>query len=167
MLSRSAQPQGVQRSARPGYEKRDVNAKWIFGIVVFLAAVGLLMHFCLAGMMQRLGRTPTPRDSYAGAHRLSPATAELNTNVPHLQLSPPAELKQFRAREDAELNSYGWIDRSSGIVRVPIDRAMELVLQRGLPTRSGSNGDQTGPSSWELQQQRVPVLQPAQPPRAQ
>lgn len=162
MLSPNTQPQGTERFSRAGYEKRDVSAKWIFGIVVFLAAAGLIMHFCLAGVMQRLQRTPTPRDAFAGAQRLSPAAAELNTNVPHLQLSPSADLKQFRGREEAELNTYGWIDRTSGIVRVPIERAMELVLQRGLPTRSGSNGDQTGPSSWELQQQRVPPARPAQ-----
>jgi hypothetical protein len=159
MFGRSAQPQGSQRLPGSGYEQRDVSAKWIFGIVAFLVAAGLVMHFCLAGMMQRLGRTPTPQDAFAGAQRSSASVAELNTNVPHLQLSPPRDLEQFRAREEAELNSYGWIDRTAGVVRVPIERAMELVLQRGLPTRSGSNGDQTGPSSFELQQQRVPAPQ--------
>jgi hypothetical protein len=162
MLSRSAQPQDSQRVPRSGYEQRDVSAKWIFGIVAFLVVAGLVMHFCLAGMMQRLGRKPTPRDAFTGAQGSSPGMAELNTNVPHLQLSPAEDLEQFRAREEAELNTYGWIDRTAGVVRVPIERAMELVLQRGLPTRSGGNADQTGPSSLELQQQRLPRPQGTQ-----
>jgi hypothetical protein len=33
------------------------------------------------------------------------------------------------------LEGYGWVDREAGVVRVPIERAMELLLERGLPTR--------------------------------
>ena len=51
-------------------------------------------------------------------------------------------------------------ERTAGIVRIPIDRAMELVLQRGLPVRSGTNRNETGPSSYQLQQQRSQFAQP-------
>jgi hypothetical protein len=76
-------------------------------------------------------------------------------SLPHLQVSPAADLKEFRANEDRELTTYGWANRSTGIARVPIDRAMELVLQRGLPTRTGTNEGTPGPSVYELQQQRT------------
>jgi hypothetical protein len=153
MQNLSAKPQGRQQAAAQGYEKRDADAKWIFGIVAFLIAAGLIMHFCLLGLMTLLGKTPTPRDRlYGVAHANAPGE---NKNVPHLQLSPPKDLREFRAREETELNTYGWIDRTNGVVRVPIDRAMELVLQRGLPTRAGTNEDRSGPSSYDLQQQRV------------
>ncbi len=33
------------------------------------------------------------------------------------------------------MHSYGWVDQPAGVVRIPIDRAMELLAQRGLPTR--------------------------------
>jgi hypothetical protein len=42
----------------------------------------------------------------------------------------------MRAEEDQILGSYGWIDRERGIVRVPIDRAITLLAQKGLPTRA-------------------------------
>jgi hypothetical protein len=42
-------------------------------------------------------------------------------------------LANLRAAEEADLDSYGWIDRNSGTVHIPIDRAMQLLLQRGLP----------------------------------
>ena len=41
----------------------------------------------------------------------------------------------IRAAEDQILNSYGWVDRSKGIVRIPIDRAIDLLAKRGLPAR--------------------------------
>ena len=38
-------------------------------------------------------------------------------------------------QEEQTLHSYGWVDQPAGVVRIPIDRAMELLAQRGLPTR--------------------------------
>jgi hypothetical protein len=77
-----------------------------------------------------------------------------------LQVSPPDDLAKFRAEEAAALNSYGWVDQDKGIVRMPIDRAMDLVLQRGLPARQPSERGKTGPSTYELQQQRPNSPQP-------
>lgn len=52
---------------------------------------------------------------------------------PTLQLSPRADMQRFQAEEMAELRSYGWVDREHGIVRVPIDKAMEKVVRDGIP----------------------------------
>ena len=144
---------GRQRFKRGGYERRDADAGWIFGVVAFLVIAGLIMHFCLAGVVERLGKTPTPHDRWTGVRPGAGVSVESKAG-PHLQLAPTEDLKKFREREDAELNTYGWIDRTAGVVRIPIERAMELVLQRGLPVRVGTNQDQAGPSSYELQQQR-------------
>src|SRR3954471_1931572 len=155
MSKRKARPRGRPEAPRAGYEERDVNAQWIFGLVVFLLLSCLVMHFCLAGFMQRLSRKPSAQDTLAGVPRRASVAQERQT-APRLQVMPSDDLKKFRAQEDAELHSYGWVNRTSGVVRVPIERAIELVLERGLPVRAGSNEDQTGPSSLELQQQRVP-----------
>ena len=52
--------------------------------------------------------------------------------APRLQIHPVANWRQFRNAEDARLSTYGWMDRSAGAVHVPVDRAMEIVLQRGV-----------------------------------
>jgi hypothetical protein len=52
---------------------------------------------------------------------------------PRLQVAPSQELQELRASEEAVLQSYGWVDQAAGIVRLPMARAMELVLERGLP----------------------------------
>jgi hypothetical protein len=153
MPNPSAKPQGRPRRAVAGYEKRDANAKWIFGIVGFLLVSGLIMHFVLAGVMERLGKTPYPTDALEGTRR-GPDARVQTKSVPHLQISSAEELNEFREKEEAELKSYGWIDRTAGVVRIPVARAMDLLLERGLPTRTGTNAPATGPSSYQLQQQR-------------
>jgi hypothetical protein len=52
---------------------------------------------------------------------------------PRLEPDPLAPRRAARAREDAVLGSYGWVDPNAGVARIPIDRAMELLVERGLP----------------------------------
>jgi len=54
---------------------------------------------------------------------------------PRLEKDERKNLKDARVAEDETLYSYGWVDEKAGVVRIPIDRAMELIAQRGLPTR--------------------------------
>jgi hypothetical protein len=62
-----------------------------------------------------------------------PATPE-----PRLEARPGTTLSSLRQSEDRRLGSYGWIDRAAGVVRIPIERAMELTAQRGLSVRPGA-----------------------------
>ncbi len=55
--------------------------------------------------------------------------------TPSPEVSSGEMLRQLRATEDAALNTYGWVDRANGKVHIPIERAMDLLLQRGLPVR--------------------------------
>jgi hypothetical protein len=55
---------------------------------------------------------------------------------PRLQTNPRADLKDLRDSEERVLESYSWVDRNGGVVRIPIDEAMKLTLQRGLPART-------------------------------
>jgi hypothetical protein len=73
---------------------------------------------------------------------------------PHLQVSPPADMAAFRAQEEQGMTNYAWIDRSNGVVRIPIERAMELLLERGLPVRASNAPARTGKSSFELIRER-------------
>lgn len=50
---------------------------------------------------------------------------------PRLQINPARDLQQMRAVEDEVLNSYGWVDKPAGVVRIPVDRAMKLLAERG------------------------------------
>ncbi|MBV9673624.1 MAG: hypothetical protein JO076_12480, partial [Verrucomicrobia bacterium] len=69
---------------------------------------------------------------------------------PRLQVNPRDDLVNYQNRENRTLNSGGWIDRSKGIVRIPIEQAMALIVQRGLPVRP----TELGPTEVEVQRQK-------------
>lgn len=54
---------------------------------------------------------------------------------PHLQSDPAAALEKLRAQEDARLNGYGWVDRQKQLVHIPVDTAIDVLLETGLPAR--------------------------------
>jgi hypothetical protein len=109
------------------YEKRDIRfaalAKAFGGLAILLALVALSSGAVLRALSRRL-----PADV---RRRLLPAE-------PRLQADPAADLRRMRAEEDAELAGYAWVNRSRGVVRLPIERAMVLLLRRGLPTRAAA-----------------------------
>jgi hypothetical protein len=61
---------------------------------------------------------------------------------PRLQVSAPRDLKLYKATQDEILSSYGWVDQNAGIVRIPIDRAMDILVQKGLPVRGAAPAKQ-------------------------
>lgn len=117
-----------------GYEVQDANVRGILmaGLVlaVSTAAVMLLMVLMLKAFS----------GPQAKVSRHAPATTvpKQTPLEPRLQVTPQKDLATLRAEEDGLLNNYGWVDKGKGTVRIPIDRAMELTLQRGLPTRLAS-----------------------------
>ncbi|HQZ37413.1 MAG TPA: hypothetical protein PLH72_00135 [Vicinamibacterales bacterium] len=56
---------------------------------------------------------------------------------PRLQTQPFKDGYLLKERQDERLDSYGWTDKASGAVHIPIDRAIDLTLERGLPARQG------------------------------
>jgi hypothetical protein len=53
---------------------------------------------------------------------------------PRIEVEPYQQLLTVRAREDHVLSSYAWIDKQDGIVRIPIDQAMDELAKKGLPS---------------------------------
>ena len=70
----------------------------------------------------------------------SPLAKQAAPAGPHLQVSAPKDLAEMLAVEEKILNSYDWVDRQAGTVRIPIDRAMQLLAERGLPASPKESG---------------------------
>jgi hypothetical protein len=124
-----------------------IVASVIFMILFCLASAGILIsHFSKNRAMQKMSPL-----GIISAPNLKPLE---RFPKPNLQIDDDrAERTVLLAAQNEKLNSYGWIDRSSGIVQIPIDRAMDLLAQRGLPTRT--NGiSQTDGSPLQLIQER-------------
>jgi hypothetical protein len=60
-------------------------------------------------------------------------TLRISPPGPRLETNPQAELQRFRAEEEKRLNTYGWIDKQKGIVRIPINEAMKKLARTGAP----------------------------------
>jgi hypothetical protein len=128
-------------------------------ILLVAGLVVLMMVVCQAIVWRMMGNLARARPLDKTMEQRGIVTApnlQLLTRfpAPALQLNPHDDLVAFRARADAELNSYGWVDRSNGIVRIPIERAMDLIVERGLPFRSENKPATTGKSSLELIRER-------------
>ncbi len=143
----------IPREPTKGHEHSDGNPKWIFAVILFILVFGLSLHGILAGFLGALKRSRPPSDLWRPLKPTPGATA-LPRSFPVLQVSPPLELQTFRAREENELQTYGWVDRKAGVVRIPIERAMDVLLQQGLPARATNQAHQLGPSSYQLIEQR-------------
>ncbi len=117
---------------RAGHETTDANVGGVFAFGAALAVVtaaAMLVTWLMFGYLRGHQAAVVPEYPLAAGHenRLPPE--------PRLQTDPRGDLQRLRAQEDRTLTTYGWVDKNAGIVRIPIDRAMALVVARGLPAR--------------------------------
>jgi hypothetical protein len=115
------------------HEESDVNFWAIVGfgasLIVVAAIVNLLIYTLFGFFNAREGRKA------AVDYPLAISQENRVPPEPRLQINPRQDLADLRAHEDELLRSYGWVDKNAGIVRIPIDAAIKLTLERGLPSR--------------------------------
>ncbi|HXA79364.1 MAG TPA: hypothetical protein VNV41_19690 [Candidatus Acidoferrales bacterium] len=140
-IKHSSKPE-VPVDANAGYEKRDANAK---GLLLFAFWMAVVLAVTLVGMRLAFDAFKKSEPLGATASPMVKSTDRMLPPSPRLQVQPHLELWDYCAAQQKEVNTYAWVDRPSGVVRIPIDRAMELVLERGLPTRPA--GDRAAASS--------------------
>jgi hypothetical protein len=115
-----------------GHEESDANVSAVtkFGIgLAIISVVVLVLMVWLQNFFSNQTRRATPPPSPFMVERQLPPG-------PRLQVAPAKDLQEVRAAEDSVLNSYGWVVRDAGVVHIPIEHAIELVVQKGLPVRS-------------------------------
>ena len=60
------------------------------------------------------------------------------SGAPALQVVPGLDLREIRAEEAEQLDGYGWVDQRQGLVHVPIDQAIDMLLEQGVASRGES-----------------------------
>jgi hypothetical protein len=128
--------------AEEGFEHQDLSTQGIFAFLISLVIGGVLVYFVIWGFYHFM-------EARQRAHQPPPnplvKQVETDTRIvspeeikkfpePRLERNERVEIKDFRLKEEQTLNSYGWVDEKAGVVRIPIERAMQLLAQRGLPT---------------------------------
>jgi len=132
--------------ATPPVEGDGVSYAGLGWFIVILTVTTLVCQIIVWGafefMAWRADRNDPARAAVA-APRAQPriedgriVTGTDGAAQPTVLVTEPIPLANFRAREAESLATYGWIDEDAGLVRLPIDRAKDLLLERGLPTRA-------------------------------
>jgi hypothetical protein len=102
------------------YERSDADPRLIAALALGVTAFLIVTPIGLLAL-------------YPGADRLGAPPAERPLPPqPRLQVRPRADLDVLHAMERERLTSFGWVDRDGKIVRIPIERAMGLLTERGL-----------------------------------
>jgi hypothetical protein len=115
------------------YEHTDIDPAVGYKFALWLAVSMLLSFAIVYGTFVFFERGQAAAD--AAAQKFPLAVDDLPRPTPALQTEPFRDVHTLRQGEAEKLNSYGWVDKEGGVARIPIDRAMDLVLQRGLPVR--------------------------------
>lgn len=104
------------------------SLSWLtIGLLVIVAIAVVAMWFFGLGIKDNLiAKDPPPPV-------LPEARMEHQPPAPNLQVDPRQQLLDLRADEERILTTYGWVDKSRGMTRVPIERAMDMLVEQGLP----------------------------------
>ena len=133
-----ADAQYFETPAGAGYEHTDANiwtiVKFGFWLLVSAVVTHIGLGFMYAMLKEQSIDLSQPR--YPMAANIEPALPA----QPRLQQFPMKELYEFRVTEEQKLHGYGWVDKAAGTVRIPIEDAMRLAVERGLPSRTEPSG---------------------------
>ncbi len=124
-------PGGGQSVPVEGHETRDISIRAIVGFGVALAVLTGIVLAAMWGIFRVFERREDRRDQPLPP--MIAANLRRTPSGPRLEPDPLAPRLRLRAQESTVLTTAGWVDRDHGVVRIPIDRAMELLAQRGLP----------------------------------
>jgi len=144
------------------FEREDLSTRGVFAFMIGLAIVGLVIYFIIVGMYSFLDKyehaqmttasplapnseVPSRRIVYDPDHGDYVQKRFKNNGYPILEHDERGEFKKFLLDQEDQLNSYGWVDEQAGVAHIPIDRAMDLIVERGLPV-SPAGETETNPA---------------------
>jgi hypothetical protein len=133
------------------FEREDLSASAVLYFLIGVAVLGLVSYLLVTGFYKFLdarARGEQPEVSPL-ATKVPSDTRKLpegykdylkdNFPSPRLEIDERTELNGDRIAEEEKLNSYGYVDQKAGTLRIPIERAMDLIAQRGLPVHAQSS----------------------------
>jgi hypothetical protein len=115
------------------HETSDASIGGVFAFGLGLMIVGAIILFLVWLLFGYFKGRETGSET-----REFPLAVEQQNRLPpepRLQTNPRQDLIDMRAKEEAILETYGWVDKAAGVVRIPITEAMKLTVERGLPSR--------------------------------
>ena len=127
-------------------EGDGISSRGVAWSMVVLTIITLFCYALVVGLFKFMESRAVAGDSPRAPLAAAPVQPAIEggrmvggpASVPSLLLREPMNLQKFRDEEEHLLTSYGWVDQNAGVVRLPIDRAKALLLERGLQVRPGA-----------------------------
>ena len=101
----------------------------LYGMLAIAAIVSAIVVFVLFRALEKQAETVDRAEIAEAGLERPPDTLP---PAPRLQIHAVANWDTYRNAEVNRLTTYGWLNRESGAVHVPVDRAIELILERGV-----------------------------------
>jgi hypothetical protein len=143
----SNQPHPANSTGNGGYERQDIGVAGVLYFLLGLAIAGFLVYFVVDGLYHFLEKrseaeqapvNPLVTNAPPDTRNIPMGYPQSAFPSPRLEVDERGQLNGIRLQEEETLSTYGYIDKDAGIVRIPIERAMDLIAQRGLPVRAQS-----------------------------
>ncbi len=127
------------------HERSDVNVRALLMFMVIFVVFAAISHFVLYGMFKYFAQMARNKTAAPLTDVLRPPDAAIPQSprlqpfpnrdprgqmMPPLATTPVVDMEEMRATEEQTLHTPGWVDKQKGIVRLPIDVAKQLALQR-------------------------------------
>jgi hypothetical protein len=159
------------------FEHEDLGTRGVFAFMIGLAVVGIVIYFIIIGMYSFLDKYE--RSQMSTASPLAPSTEVSgryikydpgngdyvekkfkDNGAPMLESNERTQLHKYLLDQENRLNSYGWVDEKAGVAHIPIDRAMDLIVQRGMPVYPKGNVGTSGTAGSAAPPQKTQIAKP-------
>jgi hypothetical protein len=118
------------------HEESDVNVSAIIRYGIGLLVIAAVLHVFLWWLQGTYSRQN--QRAQTQVYPLAAGQQDRLPPSPRFQENPQQELQDLRAKQKAQLEGYGWVNKEAGVARIPIEDAMKMVVERGVPTRETS-----------------------------
>jgi len=112
-----------------GHEQSEVSVRLIVVSLGFLAVFTFITFLVVVGLFRYF-------HSFYGTDEAVRLSQPVIPPAPRIEVAPYEELQRLKAQEDHILSSYAWVDKEAGTVRVPIDRAIDMLAAKGVPAHN-------------------------------
>lgn len=134
------------------FEHEDLSTRGVFAFMIGLAVTAVIIYFIINGMYAFLDKyekaqmktaSPLVPSNEVSSRRIEYAPGQgdyvekqfKDNGAPLLEIDERGQLRKFVMDQEKQLNSYGWVDEKAAVAHIPIQQAMDLLVQRGLPVK--------------------------------
>ncbi len=149
------------------FEHEDLGTRGVFAFMIGLAIIGVVIYFIIVGMYSFLDNyersqmaAASPLVTSKGAMSRVVTQADMDkafkdNGAPMLETNVRGQFRDYLLNQENQLNSYGWVDKEAGVAHIPIKRAMDLIVQQGLPVYPRGDADTTANASSKAPEKNI------------